>query len=122
MAILEQVAIGIIQRDFMNIAERVQSEFKAEIQRSLKHPSMSTGQASGSISIRQESMDRILVGSDDQHLNFLIRGNGNKPIYPKGKAHGGANALKFRDGSIHGSASPYAGKPQILTRVANKFR
>ena len=119
---LETIAIGLIQRDFMDIATDVQTEFKAEVKRSLKHPSQSTGQAAGSIAIRQESADRILVGSEDQHLNFLIRGNGSKIIYPKGKGNGGANALKYRDGSIHGRSTPYKGKPEILTRVADKFR
>lgn len=114
---LEQVVVGIIQRDFMNIAEQVQSEFKAEVHRNLKRPEISTGQAEGSIGIMQQSRDVILVGSYDQHLNFLIRGNGHNTIYPKRK-----KALKYRDGSLHGRSTPYAGKPQILTTVANKFR
>ena len=119
---LEPLVVGIIQRDFMDIASQVQAEFKAEVQRSLKRPSESTGQASGSISIMQQSPQSILVGSSDRHLNFLIRGNGSRIIYPKGKENGGANALRYRDGSIHGRSTPYAGQPQILTRVANKFR
>lgn len=122
MAILEQVAVGIIQRDFMNIATQVQAEFKAEIKRNLKRPNESTGQAAGSISIMQQSRDSILVGSSDQHLNFLIRGNGSKIIKPKGRRNGGADALQFKDGSLHGRSTPYAGKPQILTNVADKFR
>lgn len=122
MAILEPIVVGIIEEEFNRIAETVESEFKAEVHKNLKRPSISTGQAEGSIHIMRESSDRILVGSDDQHLNFLIRGNGNRPIYPKGKANGGANALKFRDGSLHGAASPYAGKPYILTNVANRHR
>lgn len=114
---LETVAIGLIQRDFMDIATQVQAEFKAEVHRSLKHPEYSSGQAAGSIGIRQESADTILVGSEDQHLNFLIRGNGTKIIYPVRK-----KALKYRDGSLHGRSTPYKGKPEILTRVADKFR
>ena len=120
---VEKIVIGIIQRDFMNIAEDVQSEFKAEVRRSIKHKAQSTGQAEGSISIMQQSPDRIFVGSDDQHLNFMIRGNGGSGsrIYAKGKALG-----KYPDGipgiGWRGAVNGYDGRPEILTRVANKFR
>lgn len=119
---IEKIVVGIIEAQFMDVAARVQADLKAEIQKNLKRPSQSTGQAAGSIAIQRRSTDNIFVGSADQHLNFFIRGNGSRPIYPKGKANGGANALQFKDGSIHGSASPYAGKPQVLTNVANRYR
>lgn len=128
MAILEQVAMGIIQRDFMDIATQVQAEFKAEVHRSLKHPENSSGQAEGSISIMQQSRDSILVGSSDQHLNFLIKGNGGsriphgspqvKPRRPMPMTYGARGSAK----GFAMSVSPYAGKPEILTRVADKFR
>ena len=113
---LEQIAVGIIQQQFMDVASQVQAEFKAEVKRNLKRPNESTGQAANSISITQRSRDCIFVGSADQHLNFLIRGNGSKIIKPKGRA------LRYKDGSLHGRSTPYAGKPQILTNVADKFR
>lgn len=121
---LASIAVGIIEEQFMNIAEQVQAEFKAEVHRSLKHPENSSGQAEGSIEIRRESVDRILVGSDDQHLNFLIRGNGSQRIRVKNPRRHipltyGANG---RPQGYAQSVSPYAGKPEILTRVANKFR
>ena len=121
---IEPLVVGIIQRDFMNIAERVQSEFKAEVRRNIKNKARSTGQAEGSIHIMQEGMDRILVGSDDQHLNFLVRGNGGSGsrIFPKN-----AKALGEWDKGIpgigwKGMVRGYDGKPDILTNVANKFR
>lgn len=130
MAILEQVAIGLIQRDFMDIATQVQAEFKAEVHRSLKHPEYSSGQAEGSISIRQESADRILVGSEDQHLNFMIRGNGGGQKTPFKKSHPrapmpityGARATIGKNTPFRMSSTSYAGRPEILTRVADKFR
>lgn len=114
---LVPVVMGLIQRDFLDIAGQVESAFKAEVQSSLKRPAESTGQASGSIHIMPQSETRILVGSSDQHLNFLIKGNGGRIIYPVR-----AKALGYRDGSPHGRSTPYKGQPEILTRVANKFR
>lgn len=127
MAILEPIVVGIIEEQFMHIAETVQSEFKEEVHRSLKHPQNSSGQAEGSISIMREGVDRILVGSDDQHLNFLIRGNGggrktpfHKP-YPKAPmpitygARGTPVAFRM-------SSTSYEGQPEILTRVASRHK
>jgi len=125
---LEPLVIGIIQRDFMNIAEDVKREFKAEVHRNLKHPRNSSGRAEGSIDIMQQSPDRILVGSDDQHLNFLVRGNGGSRIphgTPRVKPKAPMPMTFGARGSAKGfamSVNPYAGKPQILTNVANKFR
>lgn len=124
---LEQVVVGIIQRDFMNIAEDVQREFKAEVHRSLKHPGNSSGQAENSITIMPQGRDVILVGSYDQHLNFMIRGNGGGKKTPFHKSHPSApmsitygsrgSAVAYRM-----SSTSYAGRPEILTRVADKFR
>lgn len=127
---LEQVVVGIIQRDFMNIAEDVQREFKAEVHRSLKHPSNSSGQAENSIDIMQQSRDSILVGSYDQHLNFMIRGNGGGKKTPFHKVYPsapmpityGANVKIGKDTPFRMSSTSYKGRPEILTRVADKFR
>ena len=124
---VEAIVVGIIQEQSMNVAEDVQREFKAEVHRSLKHPENSSGQAEGSIAIKQDSPDRIFVGSDDQHLNFMIRGNGGGKKTPFKKSHPSApmpitygargSAVAYRM-----SSTSYEGRPEILTRVADKFR
>lgn len=123
---LTPIVAGIIEEQFLDIASQVQAEFKAEVHRNLKHPENSSGQAEGSIKIMRRSPMVIHVGSSDQHLNFLIRGNGNDriphegklPVRPMPMTYGARGSAKI----FRMNVSPYAGKPQILTNVANKFR
>lgn len=123
---IETIAVGIIENAFYDIAETVQMELKDEIQRNLKHPGNSSGQAANSIAIQKTSPVRIFVGSADQHLNFLIRGNGGGRIPHGGKKPKGPMPITY--GSLGGpvafrmSSTGYAGKPYILSNVANRHR
>lgn len=110
---VEQIVVGIIQRDFMNIAERVERDFKAEVG---KHNR--SGEAQASIGIVMQDESSIVIGSYNDHLFFLDQGNDQrvKVIKPVRK-----KALKFTDGSLHGSASTYKGF-HIAKKVADRYR
>lgn len=118
---VEQIVIGIIQRDFLRIAESVESDLKAAVA-----PHSRSGMALGAIHIKQRGVDRIFVGGTDgtgegitgtDHLAMLNDGNGNKRIYPK-KAKG----LYLKDYDIwRGAVDPYKGI-HFVEKVANKYR
>lgn len=67
-----------------------------------------SGKALGAIHIEGGGgMTRFVGGTRGEgtlHLYFLNDGNGNRIIYPRRK-----KALRFHDGSLHGSARPYKG-------------
>lgn len=66
-----------------------------------------SGLAVGAIHIENYGLGAFVGGTSGEgtlHMYFLNEGNGGKIIYPKKK-----KALRFSDGSLHGSARPYAG-------------
>ena len=67
-----------------------------------------SGAALGAIHIEKYGEHGAFVGGTGGdgtlHLFFLDEGNGNRTIYPRRK-----KALKYSDGSLHGSSRPYKG-------------
>lgn len=117
---VEQIVIGIIQRDFMRLAEDVQADLIRAVS-----PHSKSGLAVGAIHIEQKGFDSIFVGGTDgtgtgktgtDHLAMLNDGNGSKIIYPVR-----AKALQFTDGSFHGRSTPYKGI-HFVEKVAAKYR
>lgn len=117
---VEQIVIGIIQRDFMRIAEQVEGDLKSAVS-----PHSKSGLAVGAIHIEQRSADNIFVGGTDgtgkgitgtDHLAMLNDGNGTEIIKPKR-----AKALRYTDGSYHGRSTPYKGF-HFVEKVADKYR
>ena len=115
---VERIVMGIIERDMLNIAQRVEADFKAAVG---KHNR--TGQAQGSIRILEQNANRVLIGGYDEHLYWLDEGNarGGNPIVPKrakalGKYPGGIPGIGWR-----ASVSPYKGF-HIAKQVADKYR
>ena len=115
MALVEIVET-ICREQMQDLAQTIEGELKAECPKR-------SGQAAASIKIEQTSETSYRIGSNDDHLFFADQGNNQSKriIYPKGKAHGGANVLVFTDGSFHGSARTYEGK-HFVRDVANRHR
>lgn len=67
-----------------------------------------SGLALGAIHIEKYGAHGAFVGGTGGegtlHLFFLDEGNGNRIIYPRKK-----KALKYSDGTLHGSSRPYKG-------------
>jgi len=115
---VEKIAMGIIERDFSDLAERVEAAFKGEV---AKHTR--TGQALGSIHVMSRSPQKIVIGGQDDHLYWLDEGNGHSGaiIYSKkGKALG-----KYPDGipgiGWRASVKAYKGF-HVAKAAADKFR
>lgn len=118
---LEQIVTGVIQRDFMQIAEHVENDLKAAVA-----PHSRSGMALGAIHIEPKGFDSIFVGGSDgtgegktgtDHLAMLNDGNGSKRIYPKR-----ARGLYLKDYGIwRGAVDPYRGI-HFVEKVANKYR
>ena len=81
---VEALVKGAIEVQMFQLADRVEAEFKAVVGKYNKYSR--TGEAVGSISILEQSAERILVGGQNKHLYWLDEGNGGsgKRIYPKG--------------------------------------
>lgn len=111
---VEQLVKGVIEMQMTDLADRVLSDFKAEVG---KHNR--TGEAQGSISILSRTPSYILIGGYNDHLYWLDEGNGRSGhrIYPKR-----AKALYLKDYGIYrGAVNSYRGF-HIARKVADKYR
>ena len=124
MSVLEKVQ-AIAREQMLGIANTIEGEMKGIVSGHTR-----SGKALGAIHVEQKGETSYFIGGTDgtgkgitgtDHLAMLDQGNGTKIIYPKGRANGGANALRFDDGSFHGSARPYAGI-NFVAQVANRHR
>ena len=106
MSIVETVRRACL-RELEEVANTIQGEMKGVVGSHSR-----SGLAVGAIHIEGMSESSKFVGGTDgtgkgvtgtDHLAMLNDGNGGEIIKPKGRA------LRFRDGSLHGSARPYAG-------------
>lgn len=114
---VEQLAKGVIEMQMTDLADRVLSDFKAEVG---KHNR--TGEAQASISILEKTPQRILIGGYNDHLYWLDEGNAHSGaiIYARGKALG-----KWKDGipgiGWRASVKAYKGF-HVAKKVADKYR
>lgn len=110
MALVETV-MAIAREQMQEIANTINGELKAECPKR-------SGRAAGSIHIEQTGETSYRIGGTDDHLFFADQGNNQsrRIIYPVS-----ARALKFTDGSFHGSASTYEGK-HFVKKVADRHR
>lgn len=118
---VEALVKGVIEMQMTDLAERVESTFKAVVGKYNKYSR--TGEAVGSISILEQRPDYILVGGRNLHLYWLDEGNGRsgKRIYPKhAKALGvypnGIPGIGWR-GAVNAHEAYYVAK-----QTADKFR
>ena len=106
-----------------DIADRICDDYKSAVDRNLKHPENSSGQASGSIHVERISDTKYRIGAADLHLYFFEEGNGTGGIPKHGKPKKpmpltfGTNG-KPRGYSMH--VSNYKGK-HINKDVAAKY-
>lgn len=119
MSLVEKVKVSC-RRQMQEIATHIESDLKAAVA-----PHSKSGLAIGAIHIEQRSDTSFFIGGTDgtgkgitgtDHLAMLNDGNGSKIIYPVRK-----KALKYTDGSLHGSSRPYAGI-HFVEKVASKYR
>lgn len=111
---VEMLVKGAIEVQMTDLAQRVLSDLKAEVG---KHNR--SGEAQGSISILENSIDHVLIGGRNLHLYYLDQGNGGKGrrIYPTK-----SKALYLKDYGIYrGSVSGYDGF-HVARTVADKYR
>jgi len=80
---LVELAKASWQSQMADIANRICDDYKATVDRNLKHPMNSSGQASGSIHVEKLSDTKYRIGAADLHLFFFEEGNGSGGI-PKG--------------------------------------
>lgn len=122
---VEALVRGAIELQMTDLAQRVESDLIGAVS-----PHSRSGLAVSAIHIEKRGIDNYFIGGTDgtgkgktgtDHLAMLDEGNGTQIIYPKGRANGGANALKFTDGSLHGRAKPYRGI-HFVAKVASKYR
>lgn len=115
MSLVEKVKV-ICAEKVEELADTIEGELKAECP-------VATGEAKRAIHIEGLTPTRYRIGGKNLHLFFADQGNNQRLriIYPKGKGNGGANALRFTDGSIHGSARTYEGK-HFVKEVADRHR
>lgn len=110
MALVETV-MAIAREQMRELANTINGELKAECPKR-------SGRAAASIHIEQTGETSYRIGGTDEHLFFADQGNNQSKaiIYPVR-----ARALKFTDGSFHGSAGTYEGK-HFVREVANRHR
>lgn len=114
---VEMLVRGAIEAQMTDLAGRVLKDFKAVVG---KHNR--TGEAQASISILEQSPQRIVVGGRNDHLYWLDEGNNHSGaiIYARGKALG-----KWKDGipgiGWRASVKAYDGF-HVAREVANKYR
>ena len=110
MSLVEKVRV-ICREQLDDLAAEIESELKAECPKQ-------TGEAASAIHIETPDENTRLIGGTNTHLFFADQGNNQSKriIYPVR-----AKALRFTDGSFHGSASTYEGK-HFVREVANRHR
>lgn len=119
MALVETVKTAAMEQ-MQQIAETIEGELIGIVSGHSR-----SGLAVGAIHIERRGDTSFFIGGTNgtgkgitgtDHLAMLDQGNGSEIIYPTEK-----RALKFTDGSIHGSARPYAGI-HFVREVANRHR
>lgn len=108
---LVEIVQSLCEKEMQELANTIEGELKAEC------PVLS-GEAQASIHTEQRSATSYRIGGTNTHLFFADQGNNQSKsiIYPVR-----AKALKFTDGSFHGSARTYEGK-HFVREVANRHR
>ena len=102
MGVCVETLKAACEKELHELANTIEGEMKAIVGGHTR-----SGLALGAIHIEMGSNSAFVGGTGGEgtlHLFFLDEGNGGKMIYPKRKS-----ALRFSDGSLHGSARPYAG-------------
>lgn len=123
MSLIEKVQVAC-REQMADIADRICADYKAEVEKSLKHPALSSGEASGSIHVEQLGETRYRIGAKNKHLFWFEEGNGSGGIPKHGKPKKPMPLTFGTLGSPQGYAmhvSNYAGKHCNRT-VANKYR
>lgn len=110
MSVLEKVQ-AIAREQMLGIANTINGELKAECP-------VQSGEAQASIHVEKTGDTSYRIGAANLHLFFADQGNNQSRaiIYPVKK-----KALKFTDGSLHGSARTYEGS-HFVEKVADKYR
>lgn len=110
MAITETVKVAYVD-ELDRVSNVILGELKAECPKR-------SGAAAGSVNIENVGEFARSIGSSHPHFFFADQGNNQtrSVIYPVRK-----KALKFTDGSVHGSASTYNGK-HFVKAVADRHR
>lgn len=62
------------------IADKICADYKKSVQANLKHPENSSGEASGSIAVKQTGDTSYEIGASNLHLYFFEMGNGGGGI------------------------------------------
>ena len=108
-----------------DLARQIEAELKAEVRGHSR-----SGKALSAIHIEDTGKYSRFIGGTDgtgkgvtgtDHLAMLNNGNGTRTIYPKGRGNGGANALRYSDGTFHGKSEPYAGI-DFVGKVARRHK
>lgn len=118
---VEALVKGAIEMQMTDLANRVESEFKAIVGKYNKYSR--TGEAVGSIHILEQRPDYILVGGQNLHLYWLDEGNGRSGSVLKSNSGKSLGVYPSGIPGIGWRKSVKAHKPyHVAKQTADKFR
>ena len=108
---LVEIVQSLCEKEMRELADTIEGELKAACP-------VQSGEARASIHVEQKSATSYRIGAANLHLFFADQGNNQstqliRPVRAK--------ALRFTDGSFHGSARTYKGK-HFVKAVADRHR